>query len=331
MPRQASPSPRARNPAGARPSRPLSATPTATPSTPADRRPDIRGRRQRVATAEPPAHRRVPAAGPASSDPLLPCSEFCRSAPRPAFTLVELLVSLSIIALLIGILVPTLGIARERARNAVCLSNLRSLGTATRLYLDHESRGVFPDALPLIDPAAAFSPKPDLGFVGAVSPYLDAPPPREDPEDPGYFQTPEVWCCPSDRASADAATGFRPLWRSGGSSYEYSPGYAILALETFFAAGPERARVVTQLWEEWTYRRQEVPFLGDAAPFHARGGARRETDQGLFDAAGPLPGHNALYISDGRAGPMISPGEDSMTRFVSEAARRLGASSETIP
>ena len=50
------------------------------------------------------------------------------------FSLIELLVTLAVVALLIGILVPALGAARDAARAAHCLSNLKQLATATTNY-----------------------------------------------------------------------------------------------------------------------------------------------------------------------------------------------------
>lgn len=92
------------------------------------------------------------------------------------FTLIELLVVISIIALLIGILLPSLASARELARAISCSSQMRQLAMAAEIYAD-ESKDRYPQRK-----AAAKTP------------------PR--PEWPGQlvrtYQVPEMLICPSD-------------------------------------------------------------------------------------------------------------------------------------
>jgi len=86
--------------------------------------------------------------------------------PRPArsgFTLVELLVVIGIIATLVAILLPTLGRAREAARAANCLSNLRQINTAFMLFA-HDNKGY----LPQVGGAGASADKFDIGGVSTT-------------------------------------------------------------------------------------------------------------------------------------------------------------------
>lgn len=62
---------------------------------------------------------------------------------RKAFTLIELLVVIAVIALLIGILMPSLARARENGKQIVCSSNLRQMAMAARTYVQ-DNDGRFP-------------------------------------------------------------------------------------------------------------------------------------------------------------------------------------------
>lgn len=62
-------------------------------------------------------------------------------ATSTAFTLIELLVVIAIMSILAALLFPVFGQARDRARQASCVSNLRQIGSALGLYLqDHDER-----------------------------------------------------------------------------------------------------------------------------------------------------------------------------------------------
>jgi prepilin-type N-terminal cleavage/methylation domain-containing protein len=88
-----------------------------------------------------------------------------------AFSLVELLVVLAIIALLIAILLPSLNKAREQANRTRCLNNIRQIGTALVVYMND-----FGD-YPMLDAAApkaaeAVDPATPVFFAASKSGLL---------------------------------------------------------------------------------------------------------------------------------------------------------------
>jgi prepilin-type N-terminal cleavage/methylation domain-containing protein/prepilin-type processing-associated H-X9-DG protein len=89
---------------------------------------------------------------------------------RHGFTLVELLVVITIIGILIALLLPAIQSAREAARMAQCSNNIRQLDLA--LHLHHEAKEVFPQGAGMYKVGGSFS-TPDLSWAPFILPFAE--------------------------------------------------------------------------------------------------------------------------------------------------------------
>ena len=116
---------------------------------------------------------------------------------RGGFTLIELLVVVSIIALLVSILLPALGRARDSAKSAVCISNLRQQGLSMLAYHADYNDTYAPTF-------TWFYKNGRVSVYERLKPY--------GPETPGQDVTKPtgIWVCPSDKPAQQYPKTYPP-------------------------------------------------------------------------------------------------------------------------
>lgn len=152
-----------------------------------------------------------------------------RHAPSTSrgFTLVEALVTMGVISLLLALLVPSLSDARRLGKRTLCASQLHSIGTALRLYMDTENRGYLPAA------PTYYAEDPDRSVaMRLLAPYLDRPFGAKGED--GRFGRNAPYTCAMDTE----------FWYRHGYSYDYVAGLWMTSVDTLTVM-PSHARRTT--------------------------------------------------------------------------------------
>lgn len=126
---------------------------------------------------------------------------------RCGLTLIELLVTIAVVAALIGLLAPAVQKVRASAARLQCLNNLKQIGLAAHHY--HDGQTAFPPGLCV---QSGRSPTPLAGWLTQLLPYLEQGPlwastqdayrrsrnPFNNPPHVGLATVVRGYCCPAD-------------------------------------------------------------------------------------------------------------------------------------
>ncbi len=228
-----------------------------------------------------------------------------------AFTLIELLVVISIIAVLVGLLVPGLGRARDASRNVKCLANLKSIGLGMQMYMDTENKGKL---LPLVRPLNTGSNDNDPSLLDIMVKYVEtSKPQRSDANDPDSdWIVGDPWRCPSDSRSFDTESGFRPQWQQFGTSYNYPPGEAMTVGELIFLK--DRQGGVSKAIE---IRNNRIPVVMDADNWH-NPRWEQNVKNGLSAEEAPAFRRNGVFAGDWRAESVMPLTPEEQEAFIAD-------------
>lgn len=159
-------------------------------------------------------------------------------AVRPAYSLVDVLVSLAVIGVLVSLLFPSLAGARETARRVVCSSNMRQHALALAMYAD-DRRNALPvssfeakrgtDGRPQDTMVVRLEQSAQWDGLGVL--FQD-----------GYLDAPKVFYCPSHK-------GDHPFSRYAGAWYNIDGGQIVVNYQyrgnSATSVSGERAAVIT--------------------------------------------------------------------------------------